>query len=69
MVKAIDLWCRPKHSYAEDDEENLEEHSPDDPDEHSINRPQLKPISGPHAIALCEMCRMLGRGCWERRTK
>ena len=67
VVKAIDLWCK-RHTFLADDlESNTEEHAPDDPEDYGTERPELKPTKGPHPTFLCEMCKVMKRGCWIKR--
>ena len=66
MVRAIDLWC--KKLGQEDIPEN-EEHEDDGVDDDvDQERPEGPPPQGPHPEWLCEMCKMLRKPCWEKKT-
>ena len=70
VVTAIDLWCKrhePEEELLEEEVEEEVEEEIEEEEEEGDDRPAVRPSKGPHPEELCEMCRALGRGCWQKK--
>ena len=67
-MRAIDLWCKRHEPEEELPEEEVEVEVEEEEEEEEVaDRPAVRPSKGPHPEWLCEMCRALGRGCWQKK--